>query len=748
MHGLAVRPIRTCRCWRHLLLSLLAVAVVPDVEAAQSGFGVDGLVTTEFPEYVDAEGRDILIDSAGRIVVAGLVRENAAFSGADQFAIARYLRDGQLDPAFDADGRVVSALEDPDVHPNVGVAQDNAGRIVIAGGHIGLANELAVMRFSSNGSVDATFGAAGLVTTSFVGSSFSSGRDVAIANGDEPVVAAFADTGPAVFGVAAYEDNGNLNPAFDGDGLATNDFPTHAQWADIRAIGIDDAGRYVVAGYLIDPAIPPFSDKAMGVARYRPDGSLDPAFGTNGRVVVAFDQWSEAHHVVIDAEGRIIVGGCVVTSGDMAIETQGFALARLNPDGALDASFGEDGLVVTPIGPEQGGCVRGIAVDGRGRIVVAGWAVAEKTQFFAVARYTDAGIPDASFGSGGQVITTFPSQTLSHAHAVAVDAEGRILVAGYVRRDTDTPRHYFGVACYNEYGFPCRDMRYEYAAKVICGVQAERDVLTLARGGYATTINIHNPGTQAVTFFKKLALTRPPHAQKPGDVLPIAEDVLHYDQALAVDCPDLQRRLYPQGFPDRYIEGFVIVQSPRSLDVTSVYSTAALSTSGRIDLHSGIDVEKVEERRLGTDLSVSKSAEVFEFPFGDSFTFFAVLYTIDIDNHGPQTATAVELTDELALELTNTVGTVQLLEAPLEIPPGAQVTSIVQSSPTASLVVTLGDMQPDTSAQVRFWALAAVYVPPGVQPSATLRNTVSAVSDEVEIDPSNSSVTIQTPLVP
>ncbi len=141
--------------------------------------------------------------------------------------------------------------------------------------------------------------------------------------------------------------------------------------------------------------------------------------------------------------------------------------------------------------------------------------------------------------------------------------------------------------------------RYQYAAKAVCGIQKEPEDMRLARGLYATTVNIHNPQDRDVAFKKKLALTYPPAEQRPGKVIPIGEDRLRADEALKVDCLDIRRRLFPQGFPTPYIEGFVVIESNASLDVTGVYTTASLDVNGRVTDHSSIDVERVPERRLG-----------------------------------------------------------------------------------------------------------------------------------------------------
>ena len=139
---------------------------------------------------------------------------------------------------------------------------------------------------------------------------------------------------------------------------------------------------------------------------------------------------------------------------------------------------------------------------------------------------------------------------------------------------------------------------FAYAAKIVCGVQKDPKDMRLARGFYATAINIHNPNADAVNFSKKLALTFPPEQQKPGKVLPIAEDRLRPDEALEVDCNDVRRRLFPNDFPGPYIKGFVVIQSKASLDVTAVYSTASLDSRGQVAEHTSIDVEQIRERRL------------------------------------------------------------------------------------------------------------------------------------------------------
>jgi hypothetical protein len=136
---------------------------------------------------------------------------------------------------------------------------------------------------------------------------------------------------------------------------------------------------------------------------------------------------------------------------------------------------------------------------------------------------------------------------------------------------------------------------FEYVAKLVCGLQRDPSDMRLTRGAYATTINIHNPNEGEVKFSKKLAFTFPPEEQSPGEVREIGEHVLGPDQALAVDCMDIRRQLGQ--FPTPYIEGFVVIQSGESLDVSAVYTSAAVDANGRPTAQSGIDVEQIRERQ-------------------------------------------------------------------------------------------------------------------------------------------------------
>lgn len=723
---------------------LLVASVANTAVAAQPGFGIDGLMVTKFDNFPNAAGRDIRIDHAGRIVVSGVVGERDVMISAEQFGLARYLPNGVLDRTFGVAGRAISDFGGSGVHPENGLRIDNQHRLVVAGGATNVVsgqNSFSLARFNSNGIKDITFGVDGKVSTVFPDSSFNSAKDLVITNGGVLAVGE-TDLGPQEFALVNYLPDGNLNAAFGSSGLIATIFSSHPDWSEISAVATDVRGRFVVAGQVIERGV-----SAFAVARYLADGTLDKSFNDSGLVVINFDQVSQANGVAIDAYGRIVVVGNALMTGRVLIEgsCQGFAVARLGPDGRLDASFGNNGGVVTQF-PNESGCAHDVAIDRRGRIVVAGFAVLNGRQHFAAARYDANGDLDRSFGVGGTVTTAFPSQVLSQAHAVTIDRQGRIFLAGQMNDGRSTT--FFAVACYNDNGFPCRDLPYEYTAKLVCGQQQDTRELRLARGVYATTVNIHNPHTQPVRFFKKLALSVPsPKGQAAGQVLPIAEERLFYGEAVASDCEGLRRRLFPGGFPGGYIEGYTVIQSPSSLDVTAVYSTAALDDTGMPGRHSGINVERIPERLLSADIEVQKNAELVQFQLADSLNLHTVLYTLQATNRGPSAASNVQLFDELALQSTNAIATIEILEAPIDLPSAAQIVNIIEATPTASLQVSLGDLASGETKSVRFWALIGTYAT-AAPASAHVRNTVTISSDVGDVDLRNNSATLETVLIP
>ena len=158
-------------------------------------------------------------------------------------------------------------------------------------------------------------------------------------------------------------------------------------------------------------------------------------------------------------------------------------------------------------------------------------------------------------------------------------------------------------------------------------------------------------------------------------------------------------------------------------------------------------MEQIVERNRGVDLEVDKTATLFQFPFGAQLVFNAVLYQIDITNSGAVDANDLVVVDELVLETVNAVGIIDVLTAPLELPPGGQMKNLVEGPSTASFQLELGDLAVGDSMVARFWVLVPIYAT-GSPASATLRNTATVNSDDIELTPGDNTMTIDTQLLP
>jgi len=139
---------------------------------------------------------------------------------------------------------------------------------------------------------------------------------------------------------------------------------------------------------------------------------------------------------------------------------------------------------------------------------------------------------------------------------------------------------------------------YEYAAKFICGVQRNTRSMRLARGFYATIVNIHNPNAGVASLRDKIALAFPPANTDPGQILTIGEQRLKYDEAASIDCDYIKRNIFSGQFPAGYIDGYLVIQSDKSLDVDAVHTTANLNAEGTAEDHSSILVTRIPERLI------------------------------------------------------------------------------------------------------------------------------------------------------
>jgi uncharacterized delta-60 repeat protein len=390
-------------------LPTAAVAAAGDLDAT---FGSGGKVTTDFFGFND-RGSAVAVQPDGKIVVVGTTN---VFAPASAFLVTRYNADGHLDQAFGTAGKATAV----DGGNASALAVQADGKIVVAGSAHG---DFALARFTTSGALDVSFGAGGQVTTDFFGRN-DSAAGVEIDGNGRIVVAglAFAPDFPD-FALARYNSDGSLDATFGTGGKVTTDYFGRNDGA--AAVAVDGSGKIVAAGFAFSGAFPSVE---FALARYNADGSLDTTFGTDGRVTSDFGAWDSARALAIEPDGKIVLAGASAVFQPPPAGFDDFALARYNGDGSLDATFGTGGKVTTRF-PGAFAEGAGLAIQRNGKLVVVGSASGGGVTDFALVRYDPAGNLDPGFGMGGQLTTDFAGGA-DFGQAVALQADGMIVVAG------------------------------------------------------------------------------------------------------------------------------------------------------------------------------------------------------------------------------------------------------------------------------------------------------------------------------
>lgn len=406
MTGLFGRPVRA-RAVAVLLIVGVPLGLVSGPAMAAPGdldpsFSDDGMViggSNNGWMFEEPDFSDLAVQSDGKIVVVG------------DGGLQRYNSDGTYDRAF------VDFNEAPSL---AAVTVQADGKLLAAGhsnhSYINEKEDFLVVRYRPDGTPDPTFAGNGTTTTDFAARE-DQAKALAVQPDGEIVAAGYSvgldsdDVPSKDFALARYNADGTLDPGFSGDGTRTTNFGGDDVAYDVA---LQPDGKILVAGS---------SSGAFALARYEPDGRLDHSFSADGKLTVRFgsnQRDTGARALVLRGDGRIVAAGG---------ESGKFALVGLNPDGSPESSFGDDGVVTTPFtgghGYPPGAEASDLALIGD-RLLVAGRANAE----FAVARYRLGGQLDPDFSGDGKLRTDFPSHEYDAAAAIAVQNDGKVLVAG------------------------------------------------------------------------------------------------------------------------------------------------------------------------------------------------------------------------------------------------------------------------------------------------------------------------------
>src|SRR5213083_1294519 len=150
------------------------------------------------------------------------------------------------------------------------------------------------------------------------------------------------------------------------------------------------------------------------------DGDLDPTFGNGGKVVTDFNNSTDhLNRIAVQPDGKI------VAIGDTHPSHKG-ALARYNPDGTLDTTFGNGGKAITPANVRESAA--GLLILPDGKIITCGSIDLPNSQdtSFVLLRFNSDGSVDPTFGNGGTVTTNINNDN-DRAYALARQSDGKIV---------------------------------------------------------------------------------------------------------------------------------------------------------------------------------------------------------------------------------------------------------------------------------------------------------------------------------
>ncbi len=342
---------------------------------------------------------------------------------ADQdLALVRYNADGTLDPSFDGDGLVRTSLGGYAMIADM--ALQNDGRIVVAGNVMigSTPSRFLLARYNTDGSLDAGFAQGGILVIA-VGPDAGAARSVAIDQQGRIVAAGwcYQPGGQPMheeMAIVRVNNDGALDASFDGDGIRTLAAGPNCE---ASSVVVTDDDRILVGGTSISN-----NDHDPALACLLDNGTLDPAFGNAGIVVSGLPSVQETiNDMVVQPDGRILLGGTIILGG-----TEDMLLARFDPDGSVDQSF-SGGRVTAAIGAftNEIGCSLFLQPDGRILFGGSFGLSAMMYSYLLLARFEPDGSLDATFNGG--IFMNAVSGSYTIAQAIAMDTDGAVLAAGF-----------------------------------------------------------------------------------------------------------------------------------------------------------------------------------------------------------------------------------------------------------------------------------------------------------------------------
>ncbi len=394
-----------------------------------------------------SEGKFVIAGYANMDLTAATTQNGLAILRMDSAGVEA--GGGEMDISFNVIGYNQVDVAG-DTEEGAGIVRDSQNRFIV-GGYTENGNattrDFVVTRFFSNGALDTSFGTGGITVTAVSTADTDQSLDMAIDSNDKVYLAGWTESGGAAtrnWAIVRYGTDGLADASWGTNGIVTADRNGFTDQAHHIQVGTDNF--VYVAGFTRTTNNANTEDFA--VARFFSDGTMDTSWGTSGWGVADFGGFQDQPFAMVltSLNEPILTGWAEVNSATNTERDIG--VARFRTDGTLNASWGLAGLVSLNINTTNQDAGDAIMMTADGGIIVA--ATIQDTQDnVALIRYTSNGVLDAGFGTTAPGYTVaFTTDTVNQlVRKIAYNPQGKIVVSGnqmIARFNTDGSLDSFG----------------------------------------------------------------------------------------------------------------------------------------------------------------------------------------------------------------------------------------------------------------------------------------------------------------
>lgn len=378
--------------------------------APDLSFNATGKVTTPIGSG-DEIANCVAVNSVGKIIVGGYASNGSNYD----FALVQYETNGLPDSTFGTNGKTTTIVGPADDWINKIVLQPDGKIIALGSTQVATSNNI-ILRYNTNGSVDASFGISGKITYP------SNITNIALQPDGKTVIA-------GTNYIARYTLSGIADSSF---GIGGKVIPIiDSGYTDvISSMGITSNGKIVTAGNSVFTL-----NTTFAVARYDSIGNADVSFGSTRIIRTQFGYTPNVcltygNSTAVQQDGRILMAGSFKISNQLDMY-----VARYNNNGTPDNSFGDQGIVSLDFSGKDDE-VKSMVIQSDGKILIGGYETTGTKSNLAFVRLNSNGDMDTSFGSNGKVVYSFTSAYKDYISSIGLQGNGKIVCI--VRADTGT----------------------------------------------------------------------------------------------------------------------------------------------------------------------------------------------------------------------------------------------------------------------------------------------------------------------